>query len=204
MRLVLTLMLFLRLAKSELVDCGDKYNRSAWDCNDYKFYFLPSNLEKTLYCIEYVKMVSPRKALESPQPVPFNLRRQIFMINEIETAKSIINFGEFIEISVLYPRLRFSDQDICRTVLEYSKLDDIFQFLPKRIFLQYPLIIKDINALYLLHDGTLFLYFIRPNVKTRCKMEFHHYPFDKHTCPIELPLGKHFILKQVFLEICVL
>ena len=73
MKLVVVFSLLLLHVKGELIGCGDRYDRSKWDCNDYKYHFAPANLDQTLYCIDFDKMVPLRRALNLSQPVPIKI-----------------------------------------------------------------------------------------------------------------------------------
>ena len=51
--LVVYFTTFIHLTFTLKIGCGNDYVTSNWDLDAFKYYFLPSNIEKTLYCIGF-------------------------------------------------------------------------------------------------------------------------------------------------------
>ena len=52
------LLLAVAAINGQKVGCGNDYNTTKWNCDKLLHYFSPSNLEKTLYCIGYNKLLA--------------------------------------------------------------------------------------------------------------------------------------------------
>ena len=51
--LVVYFTTFVHLTFTLKIGCGNDYVTSNWDLDAFQYYFLPSNIEKTLYCIGF-------------------------------------------------------------------------------------------------------------------------------------------------------
>ena len=135
MKLVVTFYLLLIHVKGELIGCDDQYDRSKWDCNDYKYHFAPANLDQTLYCIEFDKMVPLRKALNLSEPVPIKITRKIYYFENLDPGSNTIQFKEALEIALIDERLKF-DTENCETLMEYEPSEIFSKIVPKLFFIQ--------------------------------------------------------------------
>ena len=135
MKLVVVFSLLLVHVKGELIGCGDRYDRSKWDCNDYKYHFAPANLDQTLYCIDFDKMVPLRRALNLSQPVPIKITRQIYYFENLDPGSNTIQFQERLEIVLVDERLKFETEN-CNTFMEYEPSKIFSKLVPRVFFLQ--------------------------------------------------------------------
>ena len=104
--ITLSILLF-EVTRGKKIGCEPElYDRSKWDCDAYKYHFSTSNLKKTLYCIGFDKMVSPKKALNLTDPLPFVIGRKINKaINLVEETDSV-SFEEKFHFKYPDERLR--------------------------------------------------------------------------------------------------
>ena len=126
MKLVLVFCLFFVHIKG-WVGCGDDYDRSRWNCNDYNYYFAAENLVQTMNCIGRNKMVA-----FAEKPTQIFVNRKIFRFDELDVEKQTITFREFLSFQVVDSRLTFDHPDNC-TDHEYPP-EYFFNFVPRTVF----------------------------------------------------------------------
>ena len=186
MKLLAFVIAFLTLhTKSELIGCGDKYDRATWDCDEYRYYFSQDNLDKTLYCIGHDKMVPVKRALNLSNPVDINVERKIWKINELDVQMQTITFVEIFVFRTLDLRLEFK-HDTC-SMTEYPP-DFLYRFLPAYVFTGNDIDSDDFKSLLLTKEGEMQFYGKRTKTQ-RCEMDLRRFPFDRHTCTIGFEIG---------------
>ena len=52
---ILVLGIYVHMTFATKIGCGNDYVTANWDDDAFKYYFMPSNIEKTLYCIGFDK-----------------------------------------------------------------------------------------------------------------------------------------------------
>ena len=122
--------------------CDDKYNRSTWDCDDLEHYFSPSNLEKTLFCIGYNKMISPKEALNLTDPSMIYVTRTILSFDNVNEFDQSVNFEEELGFYYEHNRLQFEIE--CANMLFEYDPHLLFKFIP-RSFLGRHMHLHDFN-----------------------------------------------------------
>ena len=188
MQSVILFTLFLLQVNGELIDCGDRYDRSSWDCNDYKYHFAAERLDQTLYCLEFDKVVPVRRALNLPEPVPVKIRRQLLNFDVLDPGSNLITFKEILEIVVTDERLKF-DAAEC-TFMEYEPNEALTSLIPIFFFLKSGIKMKELGFLTLTPEGTIKLVGLGMTTTSRCKIDLHKYPFDTHICSVDFTLSK--------------
>ena len=115
----------------EKVGCGSKYDTANWDCDDFQHYFSQSNLEKTLYCIGYNKMVSPKRALNLSNKTEIQVKRLIRSFDKVHEFDQVVSFEEKVLTIYYHKQLEFvNDCDYLSMSFEYEA-DVLFTFVPK-------------------------------------------------------------------------
>ena len=139
---------------SDRIGCGSNYDPSKWDCDAFQHYFSQSNVEKTLYCIGYNKMISPKRALNMTDLSNITVQRHIRLFDRVDENDQIVKFEEFIAIKYYHKQLEFVTKDCDYLSMSFEYRPEIlFTFLPKTI-LGHGLNLRDLSfGLHLVRDS---------------------------------------------------
>ena len=168
--------------KGQKIGCGTEYNFSNWSCDGLRYYLSPTNVEKTLYCIGYNKLLS-----NDDKPSLLLIARQIRSFDKLDEVNGMLYFSEYLAFSYHRPELQFKTSKKCiKPYIEYP-IKTILHFMPKSMIgegIDY----RDIGNSYLLWDQGLLNMRGNRVAKEPCKIGLHKYPFDWHICNITLKI----------------
>ena len=192
--LVVYFTTFVHLTFTLKIGCGNDYVTSNWDLDAFKYYFLPSNIEKTLYCIGF-----DRNRLTNDDEPATTLHETVGFLHR--SLKSFEYFDE--ETDLLYFREIFhfifynKQLHINKTLLECENnwidipTNYASNFLPD-LALDY-WANYDFSRFAICPAGYLY---VQSNVnditKQFCPVDLYLYPFDKHTCEVSFVFGKFY------------
>ena len=162
-----------------------------WDCSAIDYYFAPLQVQKTLYCIGYIKTRSPMY----PQKTQLNMTRKITkFIDVIDDSREII-FSELLKYYYFEPRLTFKNCSAADLELKSNDLSD---------YIWIPNISADMYSSFKFHDfgsykslsttlipsiGVVIREFKYKAVVLCEKMDLQMFPFDEHDCNVSVSAG---------------
>ena len=80
--------------KGQKIGCGTEYNSSNWNCDAMRYYLSPTNVEKTLYCIGYNKLLS-----DDDKPSILGIAREIRSFDRLDDVNGVMYFTEHLTFS---------------------------------------------------------------------------------------------------------
>ena len=107
MKQIVILLICIHLIYGSKIQCNEsEYNNyKDWDCPTIVYYFAPLQVQKTLYCIDYVKESSPMH----PQRTQLNMTRKMTkFVDVIDVSREIV-FSELLKFYYTDPRLTFKN-----------------------------------------------------------------------------------------------
>ena len=178
------LLLLVAATNGQKVGCGNDYNTTKWNCDKLMYYFSPSNLEKTLYCIGYNKLLAGNLKEVDNNTMPY-----IFidiMVNSFEKVDEENNLITLVEDLWFEYDIKMLDLQIddCETSFIDIPTNFISYFLPSS-FLGNGMEYGDIQEMLLFIEdwgtspGAIGLKG-RHLTKEPCNIDLHNYPFDEH------------------------
>ena len=128
MKQIVVLLICIHLIYGSKLKCNQSEynNHKDWDCSTIVYYFAPLQVQKTLYCIDYVKESSPMH----PQRTQLNMTRKMTkFVDVIDVSREIV-FSELLKFYYTEPRLTFKNclnQDLA--LKSNDKTDDFSNFI---------------------------------------------------------------------------
>ena len=184
-------ILLLRVSdtKGQRVGCGDEYNTKTWNCDKLIYFFLPSNLEQTLYCIGYNKLIPNLDSeVDSNDSRPSILiDRRINSLEKVDEETNLVylHLDVFFELRTKMFDFQFND---CKA--------SFIDFPPELMPYFIPIYGKGMT-----YDSTYNMWLGLEGVfagsigfrgqhisKEPCIIDLKRYPFDEHDCEIKLVL----------------
>ena len=181
------LLLLVAATNGQKVGCGNDYNTTKWNCDKLMHYFSPSNLEKTLYCIGYNKLLAANLKEVTNDTMPYIFIE--IMINSLEKVDEENNLITLVEDFVFYYDTKMIEIQIndCETSYIDIPTNFISNFIPSS-FLGYGMEYEDIQEMLLEpSSGAIVLEETRVT-KEPCRIDFKSYPFDMHDCEVKLTI----------------
>ena len=181
------LLLAVAAINGQKVGCGNDYNTTKWNCDKLLHYFSPSNLEKTLYCIGYNKLLAANLEEVTNDTMPYIFIE--IMINSLEKVDEENNLITLVEDFVFYYDTKMIEIQIndCETSYIDIPTNFISNFIPSS-FLGYGMEYEDIQEMLLEpSSGAIVLEETRVT-KEPCRIDLKSYPFDMHDCEVKLTI----------------
>ena len=170
------------------VGCGDEYNTTSWNCDKLMHFFSPSNLERTLYCIGYNKLIpnTPCKddCIASKKPF-IKINRWIHSFEKVDEENNLVTFDEILTFMYDTKQLELFIAD-CPTHIDIP-IKFIPYFIPNA-FLGDGIKNQDITDMRLIPRSGWIILNGRRLTKEPCTIDLKNYPFDEHDCEIKLTL----------------
>ena len=197
MKNILIIWLSLSCCKAEKIGCGSDYDPKSWLCDEINYYFSPSNLEKTLYCIGYNKLLPKSKNLnvsdyedteygDTIKPY-ISLDRFMHSFEKVDEDNHAIYLSERLNFLYNTNQIGLDSWD-CDTYYIDIPTKYISLFIPSS-FLGNGMHYKDFTEMRLhIDDGCIELQGNRL-AEEPCKLDLSSYPFDQHNCTVNLHLA---------------
>ena len=171
-------VIFLSLFSIELIsglnkDCGS-YNLTNLDLETYHFYFRPTHLEQTLYCVGYKRHLPPSS-------VSISLIRILYKLIRVDETDSTIQIFEKIYLEYKENTLDFSPLNGTKRLKFRSEYVSLFwnpDFDPHKSTMFQPMF--DYVLLHL--SGLVQISKTDQINKINCEMKYHWFPFDTQSC----------------------
>lgn len=195
--LILFFATFIHLTFATKIGCGNDYITSNWNHNAFNYYFLPSNIETTLYCIGFDRN---RLINDDEDATTFNrtgslIHRGLRSFEHLDEETNVLYFKEIFHFIFYNQQLHINKSlDHCLdNTFDWIDIPTKYasKFLPN-LALEY-WSNYDFSGLAICPAGYLY---VKTNVnditKQLCQIELYSYPFDKHTCEVSFVFGKFY------------
>ena len=185
------LIYFVHFIYATKIGCGNEYDTSSWDVDAFKYYFLPSNIEKTLYCIGFDRnrlTTDDEPATTLHETVGF-LHRSLKSFEYFDEETDLLYFREIFHFIFYNKQLHINKtlQECENTSIDIP-VNFASNFLPD-LALDY-WANYDFSRFAICPAGYLY---VQSNVnditKQFCPVDLYSYPFDKHTCEVSFVFG---------------
>ena len=195
------------------IGCEDDYVTANWDDDAFRYYFMPSNIEKTLYCIGFDRNKLTNDD-ESMTGTTLNetgtfLVRNLLSFEYLDEDYNLLYFKEIFHFWIYNEQLRINKS----FYLPYQHANETIwvdippkyarDFLPKLVFNQWPE--HEFSDLTISPSGYIYVRPFNGITKQACPIELYSYPFDKHTCEVSFVFGKFdniYLHKLFFKYLC--
>ena len=131
------LILTFNFSNAEKLGCGDDYDMENWDCDSVFYHLSPSNLEKTLYCIGYHKVLSPKEAMGLDYPSKIWIEKKIESFDSVDEQNELLYFKEWLSFEYWHDQINFyyrtNVTNCIPPLIEYHP-DLLFKFVPEAFF----------------------------------------------------------------------
>ena len=190
---------FVHLTFTTKIGCGNDYVTANWDDEAFKYYFLPSNIEKTLYCIGF-----DRNRLTNNDET-FNrtggfIHRGLKSFEHLNEETNVLSFREIFHFAFYNEQLHINKSlDAVGYLFKTCTLTNAVDIPTKYVSKFLPNLALDYWSNYEFSRFVIcpagYIY-VRSNVneitKQSCEIELSSYPFDKHTCEVSFVFGKFY------------
>ena len=200
------LIYFVHFIYATKIGCGNEYDTSSWDFDAFKYYFLPSNIEKTLYCIEFDRnRLTNEDESATLHETGGLVHRSLSSFEYLDEETNLLYFREIFHFIFYNQQLNINksldDWDTLFKCNDFSiEIPPRYagNFLPDLALDQWSK--KEFSRFAICPFGYIY---VKPNVnditKQFCQIELYSYPFDKHTCEVSFVFGKFYSTGQEIL-----
>ena len=181
------------------IGCGNDYVTANWDHDAFRYYFMPSNIEKTLYCIGFDK----NRLTNGDESVTVNktgayIKRHLLSFENLNEEYNLLYFKEIFHFVIYNEQLhnfnKSFHQFINETIFVEIPTNYARNFLPNIVIQYWP--DHEFSGLEISPSGYIY---VRPSdgiTKQSCQIELQSYPFDKHKCAVSFIFGKFYLLQS--------
>ena len=175
---------------------GNAYDTSNWDNDAFRYYFLPSNIEKTLYCIGFDKnrLTKNDESTTTLNAAGGSIHRSLISFEHLDEETNLLYFRETFYLVLYNEQLHINRSldnfKLCKSVKFDIPTKYATSFLPNQIGKDYWTDHK-FSRLQICPAGTIHVISSSQDItKQWCEIELYSYPFDKHTCEVSFAFGK--------------
>ena len=195
---ILVFAISVHLTFATKIGCGNDYVTANWDDDAFGYYFMPSNIEKTLYCIGFKK----KRLTNGDESATLNetgtfIHRNILSFEYLNEDHNLLYFKELFHVIIYNEQLRINKslhQSMNETIYVAIPTKYARNFLPYLVMENWPE--HEFSGLSISPSGYIY---VRPSdgiTKQSCQIELHSYPFDKHKCAVSFIFGKFYLLQS--------
>ena len=199
---ILVFGIYVHMTFATKIGCGNDYVTANWDDDAFRYYFMPSNIEKTLYCIGFDrdKLTNGDESATLNETGTF-VHRNLLSFEYLNEEYNLLYFKERFDVIIYNEQLRIYKtfhQLANETIWDETIWVEIppkytHNFLHSLVIEQWPE--HEFSGLSISPSGYIY---VRPSngiTKQACPIELYSYPFDKHTCEVSFIFGKFYLHK---------
>ena len=194
---ILVLGIYVHMTFATKIGCGNDYVTANWDDDAFRYYFMPSNIEKTLYCIGFDrdKLTNGDESATLNETGTF-VHRNLLSFEYLNEEYNLLYFKEIFHFFIYNEQLHFNKsfhQYPNETIFVDIPTKYARNILPSLAIEQWPE--HEFSGLSISPSGYIY---VRPSngiTKQACPIELYSYPFDKHTCEVSFIFGKFYLHK---------